>query len=139
MNNNIPLGNDLIELALPMNPAYVSAARLTVSSIANRMGFNIEDIEDIKAAVSEACTYLIKQNMHTSPSKIFKIQFKIIQDSLEIILTSDKNPKVENQYADDSLGILMIEALMDKIDVFEEDEKLKISMIKNMSDSFTAL
>ena len=139
MNNNIPLGNDLIELAMPMNPAYVSAARLTVSSIANRMGFDIEDIEDIKAAVSEACTYLIKQNMHNNPSKVFKIQFKIIQDSLEIILLTDKNPKSENPYGDDSLGILMIEALMDKIDVFEEENILKISMLKNVNNSFTSM
>ena len=139
MNNNIPLGNDLIELALPMNPAYVSAARLTVSSIANRMGFNIEDIEDIKAAVSEACTYLIKQNMHTNPSKVFKIQFKIIQDSLEINFITEKISKTENPYDDDSLGILMIEALMDKIDVFEEGNNLKISMLKTINDSFTAM
>lgn len=137
MNNNIPLGNDIIELTLPMNPAYVSAARLTVSSIANRMGFNIEDIEDIKAAVSEACTYLIKQNMHTNPSKVFKLQFKIIQNSLEIILTTEKISKDKNPYEDNSLGILMIEALMDKIDVFEENDILKISMIKNINDSFT--
>lgn len=138
MNNNIPLGNDIIELSLPMNPAYVSAARLTVSSIANRMGFDIEDIEDIKAAVSEACTYLIKQNIPANPSKVFKLQFKIIQDSLEIVLTTEKISKEENPYDDDSLGILMIEALMDKIDVFEEGNTLKISMIKNINDSFTA-
>lgn len=131
--NNIPLGEDCIELGLPINPAYVSAARLTASSIANRMGFNIEEIEDIKAAVSEACTYLIKRNLHSS-SKMFNIQFKLISSTLEINLTSEKPREIKNIYDDDTLGIMMIEALMDKIFVSDDDdEEMKISMIKNLT------
>ena len=41
-----------VELTLPINAAYISAARLTASSIANRLGFGIEEVEDIKTAVS---------------------------------------------------------------------------------------
>jgi len=128
--NNIPIGDDCIELSLPVNPAYVSAARLTASSIANRMGFNIEDIEDIKAAVSEACTYLIKRNLHLGP-KMFQIQFNLTNSSLEINLTSQKSESINNIYDDDSLGIMMIEALMDKIFV-ADDDVIKISMVKNL-------
>lgn len=132
-SNNIPLGDDCIELGLPINPAYVSAARLTASSIANRMGFNIEQIEDIKAAVSEACTYLIKRNLHSS-SKTFQIQFKLINNTLEINLTAEKPNENRNVYDDDSLGIMMIEALMDKIFVSEDNApQLKISMVKNLN------
>lgn len=132
-SNNMPLGEDCIELGLPINPAYVSAARLTASSIANRMGFNIEEIEDIKAAVSEACTYLIKRNLH-STSKMFQIQFKLINQGLEINLTSEKNTVNNNVYDNDSLGIMMIEALMDKIFVSNDDDpEMKISMIKNLA------
>lgn len=132
-SNNIPLGDDCIELGLPINPAYVSAARLTASSIANRMGFNIEEIEDIKAAVSEACTYLIKRNLH-STSKMFQIQFKLINNTLEITLVSKKPTEAKNIYDDDTLGIVMIEALMDKIFVSDNNStEMKISMIKNLS------
>lgn len=132
-DNNIPLGEDCIELGLPINPAYVSAARLTASSIANRMGFNIEEIEDIKAAVSEACTYLIKRNLHSS-SKMFNIQFKLINSTLEINLSSKKPKEIRNIYDDDTLGIMMIEALMDKIFVSDNDDsEMKISMIKNLN------
>lgn len=131
--NNIPIGDDCIELSLPVNPAYVSAARLTASSVANRMGFNIEEIEDIKAAVSEACTYLIKRNLHCG-SKMFRIQFKLIKSSLEINLTSEKSNNSKDVYDDDSLGIMMIEALMDKIFVDDDNmSKIKISMLKNLS------
>ncbi len=131
-SNNIPIGEDCIELGLPINPAYVSAARLTASSIANRMGFNIEEIEDIKAAVSEACTYLIKRNLHSN-SKMFQIQFRLIDNTLEINLTSEKPSESENIYDDDTLGIMMIEALMDKIFVSDNNSlQTKISMAKNL-------
>ena len=65
---------DLIQLSLPLNAAYVSAARLTASSVANRMGFSTDEIEDIKAAVSEACTFIIKK-APAVPTGNFVIQF----------------------------------------------------------------
>lgn len=47
---------DLVYLTIPAKPDYVGIARLAVSGIANRMGFSYDDIEDLKLAVSEACT-----------------------------------------------------------------------------------
>jgi serine/threonine-protein kinase RsbW len=127
---NPSTSQECIELTLPSNSAYVSAARLTASSIANRMGFNTEEIEDIKAAVSEACTYIIKQTPY-SISKQFKIQFKLIPNALEINLTLERPSKSNDVYGDNTLGIMMIEALMDKI-LFSNDEDsiLNITMTK---------
>jgi serine/threonine-protein kinase RsbW len=127
---------DCIELTLPSNSAYVSAARLTASSIANRMGFNTEDIEDIKAAVSEACTYMIKQTP-CSISKQFKIQFKLVDTALEINLTLESPSKNKDIYGDNTLGIMMIEALMDKI-LFsnDEDAMISITMVKFLNNSY---
>jgi len=131
---NMPTSEECIELTLPSNSAYVSAARLTASSIANRMGFNTEDIEDIKAAVSEACTYIIKQTS-SSVSKQFKIQFKLVNTALEINLTLDKPSKNKDVYGDNALGIMMIEALMDKIFFSDdEDSKINITMTKFLSN-----
>lgn len=130
---NIPINQDTIELGLPLNPAYVSAARLTASSIANRMGFNIEDIEDIKAAVSEACTYLIKQyELDRSTQSTFKIEFMIKDEELEIQLTA-KRSEQSLSYEEDGLGILMIEALMDYISISSrQNPNIHILMIKKL-------
>lgn len=135
MNKSIStvIDEDIIELGLPLNPAYVSTARLTASSIANRMGFNIEEIEDIKAAVSEACTYLIKMHqLDKKTQSTFNIQFMIKNNSLEIILTAEKN-KYNTIYEEDGLGILMIEALMDYISLSsKEDPNIHILMSKKL-------
>lgn len=54
-----------VELRLPNRPEFVAVARLTVSAIAARLEFDINDIEDIKVAVAEACTNAIE---HGCPS-----------------------------------------------------------------------
>ncbi|HPT76290.1 MAG TPA: ATP-binding protein [Defluviitaleaceae bacterium] len=127
------IDEDIIELGLPINPAYVSTARLTALSIANRMGFNIEDIEDIKAAVSEACTYLIKMHqLDKSIQNMFNIQFIIKSNALDIMLTAEKI-KFDNIYEEDGLGILMIEALMDYISLSSKDDaNINIFMSKKL-------
>lgn len=43
---------ETIKMEITTNPDYVSIIRLTASGIANKMGFPIDDIEDIKVAVS---------------------------------------------------------------------------------------
>ncbi len=54
---------DKVCLSIPTKSEYVSVARLTSSVIANNMGFDIEDIEDIKVAVGEACNNAV---LHTN-------------------------------------------------------------------------
>lgn len=130
MRNDSMIGkHETIELTLPVNAAYVSAARLTASSISNRMGFNIEDIEDIKAAVSEACIFFIKQCAQTGLQN-FRISFTLEDRHLEILLSaSGKNlsSTVENQ---NELGIKMIQALMDTLEIEQKEDTVLIRMLK---------
>jgi len=124
---------DDIELKLPVNPAYVSAARLTASSIANRMGFNIEDIEDIKAAVSEACTYLIKRHYLSTQADVYKIVFSLLPEKLIIHLCIQTQTSDEQLLDETELGILMIQSLMDQLEYnIGEDNQLHIIMHKNL-------
>jgi len=50
---------DKIELTLPFKAEYVSVARLVASGVCNRIGFDIETIEDIKVAISEVCSKIV--------------------------------------------------------------------------------
>lgn len=53
---------ETIKMEISANPDFVSIIRLTTSGIANKIGFSIDDIEDMKVAVSEACTNAIKHS-----------------------------------------------------------------------------
>lgn len=71
---------ETIKMEITTNPDYVSIIRLTASGIANKMGFPIDDIEDIKVAVSEACTNAIKH----SKDDVFYIVFNILDNAINI-------------------------------------------------------
>ncbi len=121
--------NENIHLTLPVNASYVSAARLTASSIANRMGFDIDEIEDIKAAVSEACTFIIKKMPH-GKSHNFTLFFEITPGVLKIKLTVDAG--VDLSLSEDEMGLIMIKALMDDLVI---DDSLENNLCINMTKS----
>jgi|GEM_PF-161228 len=117
---------DTINLSLPINATFVSVARLTSSNIAYRMGFAIDDIEDIKAAVSEGCTYIIKNISGTvTEEDFFTIEFDLRDEVLNINLKLSENSKVN--FIQDDLGIKMMRALADTTD-FELDGNRVLSI-----------
>ena len=122
------MSSDNIELTLPVNSAYISAARLTASSVANRLGFGIEEVEDIKTAVSEACTFIIKKLSGHSQNP-FKLMFKPQKNCVSITFAVGDN--IDSDLMDDETSILLIKALMDDMLVKNEDNNFFISITKN--------
>ncbi|WP_235735877.1 anti-sigma factor [Nocardioides alcanivorans] len=49
------------ELRLPAEAAYVSVLRATAVSLAARLDFTVDDLEDLKMAVSEAASLVLDQ------------------------------------------------------------------------------
>lgn len=133
-------GADKVRMMLPCKGEYVGVARLTISAIANRMGFNIEEIEDIKVAVAEACTNAIKHGLDEK----FHLNVEIFEDKLQIdIEDSGKGYNVEELAKPDlenpkegGLGIFIIKTLMDEVELHSKiGEGSKIKMIKYLGDA----
>jgi len=123
--------HEIIELSLPVNAAYVSAARLTASSIANRLGFEIDEMEDVKAAVSEACTLLIKL-ARANTVKHFKVIFDPGAESLSVrIHVKD----IDFTSDDDGMSLMMIRALMDSVVISRQNGISELCMVKNHQES----
>jgi serine/threonine-protein kinase RsbW len=51
--------NDTVVLRLPAQGAYLSVLRTATASLASRLDFTIDDIEDLRIAVDEACAMLL--------------------------------------------------------------------------------
>lgn len=49
----------VVELKLPCDPVYISLVRLVVAFVGACAGLTVDDIDDLKVAVSEACTNTI--------------------------------------------------------------------------------
>jgi len=54
-------GGDTVVLKLPAQGAYLSVLRTATASLASRLDFTIDDIEDLRIAVDEACAMLLSQ------------------------------------------------------------------------------
>ena len=48
-----------VEMRIPADVAYVSTLRLTAASLGARCGLTVDDIEDLRLAVDEACALLL--------------------------------------------------------------------------------
>lgn len=117
---------DVVELTVPFKAEYVSIARLTASGIANRVGFDIETIEDIKVSVAEVCNKLINTGSKVSGS--FKIIFKVSADSVQITFDcQDKSLECIFNEGENELGLSIITALMDKVELCADNHILSIS------------
>jgi serine/threonine-protein kinase RsbW len=53
------LQRDVLRLELPCAAKYLQVVRLAVGGAADRAGLSVEDIHDLKVAVTEACTNVI--------------------------------------------------------------------------------
>ena len=118
---------ETIKMEITANPAYVSIIRLTTSGIANKVGFCMDDIEDLKVAVSEACTNAIK---HSSDDR-FTIIYTMIENGLTIEIIDNGNgydtssinePDIEN-LKQSGMGLFIIEALMDEVSIESQEGK----------------
>ncbi|MEJ7796064.1 MAG: anti-sigma factor [Nocardioides sp.] len=56
-----------VELRLPADSAYVSVLRTTTAGLAARLDFTIDDIEDLRIAVGEACAMVLPDADPGSP------------------------------------------------------------------------
>lgn len=52
-------GDDVVELRLPADGAYLSVLRTATAGLAARLDFTLDEIEDLRIAVDEACALLL--------------------------------------------------------------------------------
>lgn len=50
---------DRVKLQFPADTEYLSTIRLAVSGIAGKMNYKVDEIEDLKSCVAEACILLL--------------------------------------------------------------------------------
>ena len=129
MNKDIKFKDD-IELSMPLNPIYIGTARTTASSIAEKMNFTNSKVEDIKTAVSETVTLLIKKlDDKTTNSSNFKIKFKQDISNLKI----EFNTNLKSKDVVDPLSLKLLNTCMDNVDIISNDNScINIIMNKNL-------
>ena len=73
---------DKIKLNVPSKKEYISIVRLTASSLANNMDLSVDEIEDIKVCISEACINIV----NFSKEEEINILFVLEEGSISIYI-----------------------------------------------------
>lgn len=122
---------DLIQLHLPNKKEYVKIARLTAASIASNLGFDVEEMEDIKVAVGEAINIAFKLENHNFKN-IF-IVFKVSEGEIEIETTYPACLQEEIQSEEGAdLSFIILKSLMDDVHVVCDGGSSKLFMKKKV-------
>lgn len=107
-----------VRLTIPSKPEYVTTLRLVTAAIANKQGFDVEAIDDLRVCVSEAVNYLFAFNKEIS------VSFEEGTDALTIIIEA-------NQALEEDEGSMLNRQIMESL---MDDLKLgpaEIRLIKN--------
>jgi serine/threonine-protein kinase RsbW len=92
-------GRDVVVLRLPAAGAYLSVLRTATASLASRLDFTIDDIEDLRIAVDEACAMLLTQAMSGAE---LECRFELTADAIDVavsVLTLDGQEPSRDTFA----------------------------------------
>ena len=100
-----------VELRLPAESAYVAVLRMTTAGLAARLDFTLDDIEDLRMAVGEACALVLERadqggDLHAA----FDLHDGSIRVSVSADSTQDAEPDTE------SFGWQVLTALSTDVD-----------------------
>ncbi len=116
---------DVVEVRVPADGAYVSTLRLTAAALAARCDLTIDDIEDLRLAVDEACALLLP---HAGPGSALDARFELTRGSLEVhasVRALDAAQLDRTGFAWTVLG-----ALASSVTVSASDGRLSIAVTK---------
>lgn len=74
---------DVVDLEVPAAPAYISVVRTATAGLAARVDITLDRIEDLRIAVDEACTLLIRPQGH-HPGGALRCRFTLQPESLTV-------------------------------------------------------
>ena len=112
---------DKIFVKIPSEKKYISTLRLSISSIANTISMDVENIEDLKVSISEVI------NLFVDESNFFEISMDVFDDKIEIEVMPDISISGIQEKEENKFALLILENLIDKIEFKEKS----VLLVKN--------
>jgi serine/threonine-protein kinase RsbW len=118
---------DLVVIKLPAVGAYLSVLRTATAGLAARLDFTLDEIEDLRIAVDEACAMLLAQAV---AGATLECEFELLGDAMKIsvsALTEDGR-----EPSRDTFAWTVLSALAGEVDSSADlDNRVTISLLKH--------
>ena len=125
---------DVVSVRLPAFAAYLAVLRTTTASLAARLDFTLDEIEDLRIAVDEASCLLLAG---AAEGAELTSVFEMFPDSIQVSVSTmtDKGHPPER----DSFAWTVLTALAGHVDAWTEpDGRQTISLVKHRSRDASA-
>lgn len=90
---------DMVSIRLPAAGAYLSILRTATAGLAARLDFTVEEINDLRIAVDEACAMLLAQ---AAPGADLECEFELSRDAIRMsvaVLSMDGRAPARDTFA----------------------------------------
>jgi serine/threonine-protein kinase RsbW len=111
-----------IELRIPPDPAYVRVARLAAGDMGGRVGFSVDELDDVRLAVDELCAVLIGAGGHVLELRMQAQDRTLFIEGCTPGATSVTEPS--------ELSEMLINALVDTCAITTDDRQVRFEMRK---------
>ena len=109
---------DTVEIRLPADSAYLSVLRTATAGLAARLDFTLDEIEDLRIAVDEACAMLLPHAIETAQ---LTCRFRLDPTTLEVTVTI---PTPRGQLPErDTFSWTVLSALAGEVDTGLDEER----------------
>jgi serine/threonine-protein kinase RsbW len=122
------MSTDHVELRVPASGAYVSVLRTAVAGLAARLDFTVDDIEDLRIAVDEACAVLLP--LAAADARL-SARFDLEPGRLQVAVSvpsETTEPPSRNTFA-----WTVLKALAGEVEATVDDGKLTLTLRKEQA------
>lgn len=114
-----------IELEIPARSVYVGVVRLALTSLARASGLDEESVDDLRIAVSEACTNAVLSNEEAGTEEPVRVSWTV-EDGRAVVEVADRGTLYDERDEGGSLedpsgriamSAALLEALVDSFEI----------------------
>ncbi len=117
---------DTVSIRMPAVSAYLSVLRTATAGLAARLDFTLDQIEDLRIAVDEACAMLLRQAI---PGTDLLTEFEL--DGQQMTVRVEVNTVGSAEPKRDDFAWMVLTALADEVDaVTESPDRMAIVLRK---------
>jgi serine/threonine-protein kinase RsbW len=85
---------DAVDLRVPADPAYLVVVRTATAGLAARLDLTLDEIEDLRIAVDEACSLLLLGRAH--PGRTLNASFNVGHGAITVVIGGPAEALPEN-------------------------------------------
>lgn len=119
---------DVVEVRLPADSAYISLLRTVTAGLAARLDFTLDEIDDLRIAVDEACALLLPQAVH---GKDLVCRYELGTDVLDITVSAPTT--TDTVPTKTSFAWTVLTALAGDVSMNAQDHQVSIGLHKARS------